>query len=150
MSVDIIGKLYRLATGDLTYEERRVLSKAMFKIGWRGALAFHVLWACGWLTAIGLVGFAKADVVDAKIQRVTQPIIQEQTAMRGLLESINDQLKMQVSNSLSSDIRMLVAKRCKEIDSGERERINREIDRKQDEYRKVQGYFYGAPGCQEL
>lgn len=59
-------------------------------------------------------------------------------------------LAISLSNGVASELRFLQYKRCKETNYYERERIWREITRKQDEYKDYRAEFYLIPSCVEL
>ena len=147
---DILLSLWKLMIGDLTPEERKVLTGAVLKVGWRGALAFHILWACGWLAFVGLgAGFALADDTDQKIAKAVEPIRKEQAEQRAMLTNLTDVVSDQIVSAIAGEIRLLYSKRCKETSYQERDRLQGEIDKKQREYRKYRENNYTF-GCNDL
>lgn len=119
-------------------------AKGAATVGWRALIVLHIAYACGWLAYIGLgSGFALADEVDQKIASALEPVVTEQREQRTVLETLSRQLTDQLANSVASEIRYLVGKRCKEREgSEERERLQREIDRKQIEYESYRKQRY--------
>lgn len=147
---DAISFAWKAVTGDLTPEERRVVGKVLFTSSWRALLIFHVAWACGWLGTTGLGGgFAKADIIDEKIAKANRPITVELEKQRMVIALIGKQVNDQVANSIATEIRYLVGKKCKETDVVERDRLQREIDRKQAEYREIRREWYSF-GCGDV
>lgn len=125
----------RAIYGDMTQAEARVLGKALFTYGWRVATLAVALWMLGAFKQFGLGGgFAYADEVDKKIATAIEPIAKEQKEQRGVLETLSRQVNEQLANSVASEIRYLVGRKCGEQNAVERDRLQREIDRKQDEY----------------
>lgn len=147
---DILSTAWKLVIGDLSPEERKVFTGALFKVGWRGALVFHVMWACGWLTIFGIGGgFAKADDTDNKIAKAVEPIRAEQKKQGKQITDLTDVISDQIVNNIASEIRLLYAKRCKETDYQERDRLQREIDNRQRDYRKYRENKYEF-SCNDL
>lgn len=144
---ELLASAWKGLTADLTPEEQRAFNRIAFKIGWRGLIIGHILYACGWLVALGIgPGFARADEVDKKIATSVQPLIEEQRSQKQLLTQLSRQINEQLANGLASEIRYLVAKKCSEQGGGEKERIQKEIDLKQVEYQALRGnrYDYGC------
>lgn len=130
----------------LTDEQARGAVKA----GWRLLIVTHIAWACGILGHIGLVGFARADDVDKKIAAAVEPIKQEMSEQRTILNEVSQQLKDTLAENKASEIRHLVSRRCKETNTEERNRIIKEIDRKQEEYKRLRGGERYAITCEEV
>lgn len=140
----------RAIYGDLTPAEARVLGKALFTYGWRVATLAVALWMLGTFKGWGLGGgFAYADEVDKKIATAIEPIAREQKEQRGVLETLSRQVNDQLANSVASEIRYLVGRKCNEQNDTERDRLQREIDRKQGEYAGLRKERY-AFGCADL
>lgn len=149
---DLALKVGRLIAGDLTAEEKRVLLNVFFKIGWRvGGLAF-ALYSFGFLAFAGMGdGFAKGTDLDKKISEVSMRLTAEQTKQGALLTTISKQLTEANARSIASDIRVLTGKRCLlHGEQPEKEHLNSELDRKQEEYRALKGYEYTPPDCSAL
>lgn len=153
MMKEAMAALWKLATGDLTPAERGVLVKVWAKMGWRLILGLHILYACGWLATFGFAGFARADsldkMVDRKIEAATKPLAEKVGAQSAILQGISQRFTDQVANSTASEIRYLIGKRCKEVDSAERDRLQREIDRKQAEFYELKKHRYEF-GCGDV
>lgn len=75
-------RIVRIITNDMTTEER----SAVIRASWRFVLVFHILFACGWLTGLGLQGFAKAGEVEDVKQELSEQI-QEVSKDVGRLDS---------------------------------------------------------------
>lgn len=102
--------------------------------------------AWGLFEKIGISGFARAD----RIEAVAKPLelkINNQTAV---LETVSRQLTDQLAAGTAAEIRSNTAKRCLETSREERERINREIERLQNQYWDFKKFRYTAPLCAEL
>lgn len=56
----------------LTAQQRTVV----FRAAWVSTLTVHILWACGWFTAFGLSGFARADELREHAQFLSRIEIQ--------------------------------------------------------------------------
>jgi len=99
-------------------------------------------------------GFARANDVDQHVQKALEPIqteiatIKDAQTRQGkqldeqnkILTRLSDQLSEQLIASTASQIRILIGKRCKEPPgSGERERINRELEKLQLLYKEKTG-----------
>lgn len=123
--------------------------KGAIVIGWRGWIALLSLYVFyGW-QVLGISRPARADEVDKKITAAVVPIKTEMAEQRSILNDVSRQLTASLAESKASEIRHLVSRRCKETDRAERERIIREIDRKQSEYQRLTGAAY-VIGCGEV
>lgn len=125
-------------------------ARGAVKAGWRLLIVTHIAWACGILGHIGLAGFARADAVDKKIAAAVQPIKQEMAEQRTILNEVSQQLQDTLAENKASEIRHLVSRRCKETNTEERNRIIREIDRKQEEYKRLRKGERYAITCEEV
>jgi hypothetical protein len=134
---------WKLATGGMTPEERKAGTRFLMTAGWRAVLVFSVAWGFGMLTWSGAgSGFARAADVDKKIAEAIEPIAKEQREQRTVLNTVSRKLTEQLANSVASEIRYLYAKRCPEQNPAERERLQREIERKQTEYVELKNERY--------
>lgn len=142
---------HRAIYGDLSAAEARVIGRALFTYGWRIATLATVLWMLGTFKEYGLGGgFAYAGEVDQKIAAAIEPVAKEQKEQRQVLETLSRQLNEQLANGVASEIRNLVGRRCSTPkESPERDRLQREIDRKQDEYEALRKSRYPF-GCPDL
>jgi hypothetical protein len=111
----------------------------------------------GALWAMSPMGFARAGNIDERINAALVPIKAKQEEVEGVIHRIDDlqkrdslRLAVSLGNSVSADIRLIVAKRCQERDPGERERLWREIEKRQDEYKIYREQSYPLPSCAEL
>jgi hypothetical protein len=140
-----IGLLFvNSVSSDVTPEERRVAHAVLVKIGWRVAVIGALLWGFGWLAFFGLGGgFARADDVKLKISEATQPL-------KKSVEELTNLVNRSLAEAKAAEIRALVYKRCKTADYGDKESINKEIDRKQDEYRSLRVVTYQEPRCDQV
>lgn len=109
---------------------------------WRGGVVVTALWIVGAFQNQGFPGFARADEVDQKIEKAIEPIKKELSEQRTILDTVSEQLTATLAESKAAEIRHLVSRRCKETDPREKDRINKEVDRKQEEYVKLRGQRY--------
>jgi hypothetical protein len=94
-------------------------------VGWRLVLVAHIAFACGWLTFLGLPGFALASDqrnTDAKLTKI---------------------LQLQISER----IRSLSYERCVVIGHDAKARKAGEIEEWQLQYKQISGERYPEPGC---
>lgn len=132
-------------SNDVTPEERRGAQAFLAKVGWRAVVIVCLLWGFGGLAWLGFSGgFARADDVTIKISEATQPL-------KLSVEELAKLVKGSLAEAKAAEIRALVYKRCKTADYSEKESINKEIDRKQDEYRNIRGVTsYNEPRCDQV
>lgn len=130
--------LKSLVTEGLTTEQTK---GALIAI-WRMSVAFLWIYLFLGVPTVGLQRPARADEVDKKIRQAIEPIREEMSEQRTILNAVAAQLSETLAENKAAEIRHLVSRRCKETNANERDRINREIDRKQDEYAKLRGKRY--------
>ncbi len=53
----MLNRVLQYITHDLTHAEMN----AVVRVGWRSLLAIHIVWACGYLSVLGIPGFARAS-----------------------------------------------------------------------------------------
>lgn len=131
---------------------RRALSNWQIRISF--IVAAGVL-AAGW--AVTPYGFARADDIRAKVDEAVKPVTAqvnalaaEVTQLKNIQQRDSERLTLVLANGVASELRFLKSKHCKESDSQERDRLIREMDRKQDEYNSLRGFFYNVPTCGDL
>lgn len=147
---DALEFLFKLATGDMTPEERRVGYKLLTTVGYRSVMIFLMAWAYGAFEVFGWSGgFARADSVEDKIQEAVRPIFDEQKQQGQALIELTKIMKSQLANSLATEIRLYTGRRCRETDPQERDRLQGEIDKKRDEYRLYRNADYNY-GCGDV
>jgi len=111
------------------------------------ALGFIAAWGIGVLPWSS--GVAMADNVDTKIQNAIQPINAKLAVNTGFLKTL-------VLAEYAESIRGTLRARCKATDPQEKDRLNRELERKQTEYQSVTktatqpGRRYPEPDCEDL
>jgi hypothetical protein len=134
---------WKLVTGGMTPQERASGIKFMVTAGWRAMTLFVVAWGFGFMAWTGSgSGFARASDVDKKIATALEPIVHEQKEQKTLLTVVSRKLTEQLANAVASEIRYLYAKKCAEQNPVERDRLQREIDRKQSEYIELKDERY--------
>ena len=119
-------------------------------VGWRGWIALLSVYVFAGWQVLGVSRPVRADEVDAKIATAVQPIKQEMAEQRVILNDVSRQLTDSLAESKASEIRHLVSRRCKETNSEERSRIIKEIDRKQDEFKRLRGGERYVISCGEV
>lgn len=135
-------KWFEILTFDLTSDQKKLL----FRVSWRLLLMFHVAWACGLFSFIGLQGFLQASDMDNEVKPIKQELVQQRLFLEQMSKALTDSL----AAGVASDIRVKIARRCKEKDRLERERLNKEIDKLQDQYVEYKTIRYPEPNCDEL
>lgn len=107
------------------------------------------------------LGFARADSIKPQIDEALKPVKAEISKLEDAVIAVTNaqktnttRLAISLANSVAGEIRLLASKRCKERgangNAAERERLTREIDRKQDEYLELRQSYYTIPTCEDL
>lgn len=122
---DVTGAFSAITAGFRLSRKDQAL---LLRVLWVLLVSAHIAWACGWLTAIGLAGFAKAENVE-KLQ-----------------QTVNASARV----TLSQEIRAQARVRCQSNDAAVRDSITRYIDSLQFEYERVAGQRYPEPPCGEV
>jgi hypothetical protein len=99
--------------------------RTVFRVAWVVLMSGHILWACGWLTALGFSGFAKAD--DLRDQRKYLQRIEIR-----LLEKSIFEVKVLQCNAAS---KQLYAQQLAGLLT---------------DYQNLTGKLYPLPSCEEL
>jgi hypothetical protein len=120
---DVTGAFSALSAGFGLNRRQQAL---VLRILWVLTVSIHIAWACGWLSAIGLIGFARANEV-SQIQ-----------------QTVNASARV----TLSQEIRMQARVRCASTDQSVRDALARYIDGLQFEYERVAGQRYPEPTCE--
>lgn len=122
---------------------------------WRSAaslailvLMIHAFAIRGWLP--GVVGMARADDIDTRIEARLEPIQRQLNALETQSKATNDLLKASLLSQYTRDIRAAVAAKCATTDSRERERIDNTIESFQQQYESVADKRYALPRCDEI
>ncbi len=97
----------------------------VIRILWVLGVSAHIAWACGWLGALGLVGFAKADDVHS------------------LQQTVNASARV----TLAQEIRAQSRVRCLVTDQAVRDSLTRYIDTLQYDYERIAGQRAIEPPC---
>lgn len=107
------------------------------------------------------IGFARAQNIRPQIDDALKPVKEDISKLQDAViavtksqETNTKRLAISLANSVAGEIRLLASKRCKERgptgNAQERERLTKEIDRKQDEYYELRGSYYAIPNCEDL
>lgn len=141
------------AVGDASPEDRARLIRIAFRI----LVAVHILWACGALAPLGLDGFVFANDVSPKVQEQVEPIRSEVGKLRSevgdvksQLSRVEDQNRRILMSQIASEIRDLYRLKCTTRDDHIRQRMERSLDDRQEEYRKLAKERYPLPTCKDL
>ena len=122
---DVTGAFSALSAGFGLDRRQQAL---VLRILWVLIVSIHIAWACGWLSALGLVGFARANEV-SQIQ-----------------QTVNASARV----TLSQEIRAQARVRCVSTDQAVRDSLTRYIDSLQAEYERVAGQRFPEPNCEYL
>lgn len=147
-----LGSLFvSSVSSDVSPEDRKAARRVFVKVGWRVAICVALFWAFGLFESVGWGGgFARASDMDEKIAAATRPIAEQVAKQSQAVKNLTDIVNEQLANSVAAEIRRLTGNRCKEPSPSERERLIREIERKQDEYYAIKDRYYTSPGCADL
>lgn len=126
------------------------------------AVAGLLLFAIGIVSALtaGVPGAGKLvfdSQIDAKVAEATKQVqadvqtIKNEQQVQG--DKIDNLLKIvyeQVAQATTAQMRVMKIKRCHSIDPIERDWLQKEIDRLQEQYISVKGKAYDVPACGDL
>ncbi|HEY6225413.1 MAG TPA: hypothetical protein VIW26_16640 [Gemmatimonadales bacterium] len=121
-AADVTGAFSALTLG---FNLNRRQQALLLRVGWVLIVTTHILWACGWLGVIGLIGFARADE----------------------LSKLQTTVSASARVTLSQEIRAQNRVRCASPDQAVKDSITRYIDSLQAEYEKIAGQRYPEPPC---
>ena len=119
---DVTGAFSALSAGFGLNRRQQAL---VLRILWVITVSIHIAWACGWLSAIGLIGFARANEV-SQIQ-----------------QTVNASARV----TLSQEIRAQIRVRCSTTDQPIIDSLTRYIDGLQLEYERIAGQRYPEIPC---
>jgi hypothetical protein len=119
---DVTGVFSALVAGFRLSQKDQAL---ILRVLWVLFVSMHIAWACGWLTAIGLVGFARADEMD----------------------QLQQTLRASARVTLSQEIRAQSRVRCATTDQNVFDSLTRYIDSLQGEYGRIAGQRFPEPDC---
>lgn len=114
---------------------------------WRWNVALSLLAGflfCCW--SLSPWGYAKASEVDDKISTLRG----EMAAQSAITNKLAGQVTTALGEWKATEIRSVASKLCRESMLAERDKLNIEIDRKQEEYKNLKGERYQIPGCDRL
>lgn len=119
---DVTGAFSAISAGFSLDRKQQAL---FLRILWVLVVSIHIAWACGWLSMLGLVGFARANEV-SQIQ-----------------QTVNASARV----TLSQEIRAQVRVRCSTSDQAIADSLTRYIDGLQTEYERIAGQRYPELPC---
>jgi len=141
-----MGILDDMLTAGIKKEHFAPISLFSYRVG----MMIIVSWSFGFLSFVGIEGFARASEVDGKIVAAVKPITQALQTAAAEQASYRVLLIESLSNTKAAEIRALALKRCKASSSSDRGWLNDEIELRQGEYEKLAGHRYDIPACNEL
>lgn len=124
-------------------------AQAAYVFGYRVAIISIVVAGWGGLSWIGVPQFAVAGDVDHRLSETQAMLLGKIAEQQKVVNATSDLLKRQLANSIAAQIRTQALKRCKAT-TIDKEQVNREIDRLQEEYAEYRGINYSIPGCTDL
>jgi hypothetical protein len=99
----MLDKLFDLFVGDMTVDQRRMFMRLAF----RGMFVVHIAWACGWLSAVGLNGFAQAGEVESAKTVLSSHIDSVEKKVDSIDAQIVKSRKQQTKVALETELRKL-------------------------------------------
>jgi hypothetical protein len=90
------------------------------------------------------------EAIDTAVTEKVNPVAQKVQTVESKVDRMSELLLESLANTLASQIRTNISKRCKTTGWAEREELNREKDRLQANYRSYKGEFYREPSCSDL
>lgn len=142
----MVSDIFKWLTFGATQDQLKFLASSM----WRLAIVVHIAWVCNWLAIMGVSGVVRADELSKKVDSVVVPLQQQIAQQTLVLSALTKQIGDQLSASVASEIRAQTAKRCTAKTSVERERVNGEIDKLQEQYYAHKNKYYITPSCDQL
>ena len=121
-AADVTGAFTALTLG---FNLNRRQQALLLRVGWVLLVTTHIAWACGALTFIGLVGFARSNEV------------------QDLKQAVEASAKVTISQEIRAQARV----RCKATDQAIVDSITRYIDNLQDAYQRIAGQRFPEPPC---
>lgn len=122
---DVTGVFSAISAGFSLNRQQQAL---VLRVLWVLVVSIHIAWACGWLSALGLVGFARASEV-SQIQ-----------------QTVNASARV----TLSQEIRAQIRARCSTTDQTIADSLTRYIDSLQAEYERIAGQRYPELPCKPI
>lgn len=120
---DVTGAFSALSAGFGLNRRQQAL---VLRILWVLTVSVHIAWACGWLSAIGLIGFARAN------------------DMSELQKTVAASARVTISQEIRAQARVW----CATEDQAIKDALARYIDGLQFEYERVAGQRYPEPPCE--
>lgn len=99
----MLNRLVDLFIGDIPVEHRRAFVRILF----RGVFITHIMWACGWLTTMGLSGFAQAGEVEKVKKELTAQIDSLERKIDGVDDKVVKGQKIQTRTAYELELRRL-------------------------------------------
>jgi cell division protein FtsB len=121
-----------------------------YMFGYRVVVIFGLGAGWGWFSALGVPQFALAKDVETKIESMQSAVLTKLRQTEETQTKTVTLLNKQLASTVATQIRAMSQKRCGAQRSDEREAVNREIDRLQDEYYQYRLERYSTPACAEL
>lgn len=99
----MIDRMLNLFFGDVTPDEKKALTQLIF----RGLLLMHIAWACGYLSVIGLHGFANAGEVKAVRDELTVKMEAQNNYIKSVQDSVIKSRNTAKRDAMEIEIRRL-------------------------------------------
>lgn len=149
----LLESVWSALWGDATPSERM----RFFRILFRFAVAFHIAWACGLLSSVGLTGFAWSSDLTAASQETEKahaellaPINKRLDEITAKLTETQELSRRLLIGQLASQLRDLHRIRCMTTDHATRYRLESDIEEAQSNYRLMTSERYPLTPCKDL
>ncbi len=136
--------------GDLTTEEGRVVRKAGLVVIWRVIFIVFLCFSMGWLSFIGLSGFARASEIDDKISKAVNPLAASVAQLASAVQSQSDAAREQTLALLRVAITDGLVKKCHAPKEETKAIYRHQVDEAQARYYKLTGSYYPEHSCSDL
>lgn len=99
----MLNKLIDIFIGDIPPEQRATL----VRISFRALFVAHIIWACGWLTSLGLAGFARAESIDQVKRELSTQIAELNAKIETIQSQVARGQKVQTRTAYETELRRL-------------------------------------------
>lgn len=130
--------------------------KTLNRWRWNVCLSLLVLFIFAGL-AMSPWGFLRAEEAERRAASLSVTVDQkiaglqtEQKKQGAAIDRVSQLLIEQLATAKAAQIRLVISKRCKTTGFVERDELQREIERLQEEYMSLKSVKYDAPSCSEL
>lgn len=99
----MLNKLIDIFIGDIPQNQRAAFTRIFF----RGVFLVHIVWACGWLTSLGLTGFARAENIDQVRRELSEQIGRLNDKVERVQTQVTRSQKIQTRTAYETELRRL-------------------------------------------